>query len=85
MKDLSEHAHIPHAPTYWTLKRDNSSMEHNSLKNQDIRISSQYAHLHIMSLLATEFHKIMFCSFREVAFTKCFGSIYCEIYKFEGA
>jgi hypothetical protein len=38
----SEHAHIPHAPTYCTLKRDNSSMEHNSWKNQDIRISSQY-------------------------------------------
>jgi hypothetical protein len=54
---------LPHAPTYWTLKRDNSSMEHNSWKNQDIRISSQYAHLHIMSLLATKFHKIMFCSF----------------------
>jgi hypothetical protein len=26
-----------------------------------------------MSLLATKFHKIMFCSFREVAFTNCFG------------
>jgi hypothetical protein len=35
-------------------------MEHNSWKNQDIRISSQYAHLHIMFLLATKFHKIMF-------------------------
>jgi hypothetical protein len=47
-------------------------MEHNSWKNEDIRISSQYAHLHIMSLLATKFLKIMFCSFREVAFTNCF-------------
>jgi hypothetical protein len=60
-------------------------MEHNSWKNQDIRISSQYAHLHIMSLLATKFHKIILCSFREVAFTNCFGSLYCEIYKFERA
>ena len=33
-------------------------MEHNSWKNQDIRISSQYAHLHIMSLLATSFIKL---------------------------
>ena len=83
--NLREHVHIPHAPTYWTLERDNRSMEHNSWKNQDIRITSQYAHLHIMSLLATKFHKIMFCSFREIALTNCFGSLYCEIYKFEGA
>jgi hypothetical protein len=34
---------------------------------------------------ATKFHKIMLCSFREVAFTNCFGSLYCEIYKFEEA
>jgi hypothetical protein len=59
-------------------------MEHNSWKNQDIRISGQYAYLH-MSLLATKCHKDMFCSFREVAFTNCFGSLYCEIYMFEGA
>jgi hypothetical protein len=60
-------------------------MEHNSWKNQDITISSQYAHLHIISLLATKFHKSMFCSFKEVASTNCVGSLYCEIYKFEGA
>ena len=60
-------------------------MEHNSWKNQDITISSQYAHLHIISLLATKFHKIMPCSFREVASANCVGSLYCEIYKFEGA
>ena len=63
---------------------DNRSMEHNSWKNQDIRISSQYAHLHIMSLLATKFHRIMFCSFREVAFTNGFGSLYAKFISSKG-
>jgi hypothetical protein len=59
-------------------------MEHNSWKNQDIRIASQYAHLHNMSLLATKFHKLMFCSFREVGIgTDCTGSCKSNYHRYD--
>ena len=46
-----------------------SSKGHNSNKIQEIKISWQYAQLHMVSLLPTKFHEILFSSFRGVALT----------------
>ena len=48
-----------------------SSKGHNSHKIQAIKISWKYAQLHIVSLLSTKFHEILFSSFRGVALKKC--------------
>jgi hypothetical protein len=39
----------------------------------------------MVSLLPTKFHKILFSSFRGVVLTRCFRSIFREIFKFKGA
>jgi hypothetical protein len=43
-----------------------SSKRHNSHKIQEIKISWQYAQLHMVSLQLTKFHEILFSSFRGV-------------------
>ena len=48
-----------------------SSKGHNSYKIQAIKISWLYAQLHMVSLLPTMFHEILFNSFRGVALTNC--------------
>ena len=48
-----------------------SSKGHNSHKIQAIKISWLYAQLHMVSLLSTKFHEILFSSFRGVALTNC--------------
>jgi hypothetical protein len=48
-----------------------SSKGHNSHKIQEIKISLYYAQLHVVSLLPTQFHEILFSSFRGVALTNC--------------
>ena len=48
-----------------------SSKGHNSHKIQEIKISLYYAQLHVLSLLPTQFHEILFSSFRGVALTNC--------------
>ena len=42
----------------------------------NISVSCGYAHLHIMFFITTKFHKILLSSFRGVALTNCFGSIF---------
>jgi hypothetical protein len=44
-----------------------------------------YPQLHMVSLLPTKFHEILFSSFRGVVLTSCFRSIFGEIFKFKGA
>jgi hypothetical protein len=56
-----------------------SSKGHISHKIQEIKISWYYAQLHMVSLLPTKSHEIMFSSFRGVALTSCFSSIFREI------
>jgi hypothetical protein len=48
-----------------------SSKRHNSHNIQAINISWYYAQLHMVSLLPTKFHEILFSSFRGVAQTNC--------------
>ena len=48
-----------------------SSKGHNSHKIQAIKTSWRYAQLHMVSLLPTKFHEILFSSFRGVALTNC--------------
>ena len=62
-----------------------SSKRHNSHKIQEIKISWSYAQLHMVSLLPTKFHEILFSSFRGIALTSCFRSIFGKIFKFKGA
>ena len=50
-----------------------SSKGHNSHKIQEIKISLYYAQLHVVSLLPTKFHEILFSSFRGVVLTNCDG------------
>ena len=47
------------------------SKGHNSHKSQVIKISWWYVQLHMVSLLPTKFHEILFSSFRGVALTNC--------------
>jgi hypothetical protein len=48
-------------------------------------LSQQDAQLHMMPLLPTMFHKILFSSFRGGVLTSCFRSIFREMSKFKGA
>jgi hypothetical protein len=48
-----------------------SSKGHNSHKSQVIKISWWYVQLHMVSLLPTKCHEILFSSFRGVAPTNC--------------
>ena len=48
-----------------------SSKGHNSNKFQAIKMSWLYAQLHMVSLIPTNFHEIMFSSFRGVALRNC--------------
>jgi hypothetical protein len=50
-----------------------------------INISWKYAQLHMVSLLPTKFHEILFSSFRGVALKSCFSSKFREMSKFKGA
>ena len=77
--DILFQLYLAFLPNFYVQK------ERNSERKNWIKITCGYAHLHIMSFITTTFQEILLRSFRGVALTNCFSSIFhfCQISKFK--